>query len=229
MLIKHIHIVGAGGVASYLLPVLIKTFRPIKITIQDGDLLEARNLDRQMFNPSQVGEYKAVALAALHKNETTVIEANTDWFTDFTYIEDDTDLLIVVADNHQARNHALIQTDVNAHMDFLTVIGGNEYFDNEAYVYRSSWANTPADPRVRHPEITTDKEGSPVSCQGVAQQASPQLAIANLGCAHKILSLIWAHVVHSGDWTPEMKKEYLPISISQSIHSTETKTAKDHQ
>ena len=53
--------VGAGGVASYLFPALSKTFNLSGYLI-DGDKLEKHNLDRQMFNPQDVGKFKAESL-----------------------------------------------------------------------------------------------------------------------------------------------------------------------
>lgn len=55
-------IIGAGGVASYLLPVLIKTFPIPNLWLRDADKLEERNLDRQLFSPDQIGQFKAEAL-----------------------------------------------------------------------------------------------------------------------------------------------------------------------
>ncbi|MDV7396813.1 hypothetical protein RZS08_35775, partial [Arthrospira platensis SPKY1] len=58
-------IVGAGGVTSYLLPPLIRSFFTSGVLI-DGDTLEERNIDRQLFDQTFIGHGKAPALLATH-------------------------------------------------------------------------------------------------------------------------------------------------------------------
>lgn len=213
---NHPLIIGAGGVASYLLPVLLKTFRPQALTIVDKDILEKRNLDRQMFDASQVGTSKAGALHTLHQKTWLefckpergkgffVLE---DWFSDSTVLPDGIDAIICCADNHEARHSAIKRAYV---LDCHAYIGGNEYLDSQAYAYHPSWIGTPKDPTVRYPEITTSHEGSPFRCTGDAQIASPQLAIANFACAAKLLHLLWLYEV----WLPNNRHELDPKTIS---------------
>ncbi len=197
---KHPVIIGAGGVASYLLPVLIKTFGPKSITIVDKDVLEKRNLDRQLFKDEQIGQSKAQALADLWIPKDIKVNIVTEWFEFGLPLPEDFDLLVCVADNHKARCDALLTADTSKRP---CVLGGNEYLDNEAYIYYPRWKGTKRDPRVAHPELlTTGDEGSPLACTGLAQIGSPQLAIANSGCATKILHLLWV-------WERFAKKEKL--------------------
>lgn len=205
---RHVLIIGAGGVASYLLPVLLKTFHPEKVTIYDKDVLEERNLDRQMFFETDIGISKGWALWNHSGNDQVQCSVVEDWFTEATAIPDDVDVIICVADNHEARNAAMTAADMTGREDLLVVIGGNEYFDNEAFCYKPVWKDTPWDPRKRHPEITTDHTGSPINCTGDAQVASPQLAIANFGCAHKILHILWL-------WLVQFPRESAGRSISE--------------
>jgi molybdopterin/thiamine biosynthesis adenylyltransferase len=201
----HIYIIGAGGVASYLLPALIKTFRPTEVTLVDQDQLEERNLDRQLFAFDQIGMMKADALIQHHfpihsyrggesgfgtytVEETFRVNVLPQWFSTSTKVPDDVDLIICVADNHMARRDAMqaaVALGINCY------IGGNEYVDSQAWVLRPEFADTPKDPRVRYPAILTSMEGSPIRCTGEAQEASPQLAMANFHCAAKILHLMW--------------------------------------
>lgn len=62
-----IWIVGAGGVASWLLPQLLKilytTQKPWRIKIFDQDTVEHKNILRQNFIPEDVGKNKAEVLA----------------------------------------------------------------------------------------------------------------------------------------------------------------------
>ena len=188
---KHPLIIGAGGVASYLLPVLLKTFRPEALTIVDKDILEERNLDRQLFDAAHIGINKAEALVqtVFPKQDEIPVNIIAAWFTDMLDLPEGIDCIICVADNHLARKHALERADA---LRIPCFIGGNEYLDNEAYAYYPHWKGTDADPRTRYPEIvSTDGEDSPAACTGVAQQSSPQLAVANIGCAAKLLHLLW--------------------------------------
>lgn len=201
---KHIVIVGAGGVASYLLPPMIKTFRPESIHLVDRDILEERNLDRQMFKSHHVGKNKAECLAAMyHKfddGRETTMDFIPEWFSESMMLPEKTDLLICCADNHRARRDVLECSDLNR---IPSCIGGNEFFDSQAFYYTHEWSGTRRDPRVRYPEITTDNTGSPFRCTGAAQTAHPQLAIANFNCAARILHLLWLY--HR--WLPENQKD----------------------
>lgn len=208
---NHPLIIGAGGVASYLLPVLLKTFKPQKLTIIDKDILEERNLDRQMFHPEMVGKNKAHALVETYTGHLSSIEAAfrviPDWFSISTPLEDDIDSIICCADNHEARRDAIQRAN---DLGIMCYIGGNEYLDSQAYAYHPDWAGTNRDPFIRYPEITTSHEGSPFRCQGEAQIASPQLAIANLSCASKILHLLWVYE----RWLPKHRFDLSPDAIN---------------
>ncbi len=197
---NHPLIIGAGGVASYLLPVLLKTFRPEKITIVDKDVLEERNLDRQMFGTKQVGMNKAEALVYqcgdISNFSFTIIK---DWFQPTLMIPDDVDTIICVADNHMARHAAIQRAD---DLKVRAYIGGNEYFDSQAFVYEIEWKGTERDPLMRYPTIATTETGSPIRCTGEIQEIFPQLAVANNSCASKILRLMWIYE----RWLPEQRK-----------------------
>lgn len=216
-------IIGAGGVTSYLLPVLLNTFHLSSGVIVDGDRLEERNLDRQLFNPSLIGQNKAEALCRTHRLKSSVLRPFPNYFTATTDLQslemDGFDVLICAADNHKARREALDFVDRlyynYNHENVFAILGGNEYFDSEAFFYKPAWQDTVLDPRVRYEEILTSDEGSPlVSCTGVAQSATPQLAIANHRCAAMIMHLLWVW------YAPKPEQEdYLPIEISASINN----------
>jgi hypothetical protein len=194
---EHIYIIGAGGVASYLLPPLVKTLRtqgrvPPKVIVVDGDILEARNLDRQLFRVSDVGTPKAAALVDLLSHDYPALEAQTSFFTEGYPIEESS-LLIGCVDNHAARRAILATAD---NYECRVILAGNEYTDSQAMYYETSYRDSRLDPRIRYPEILTDHSGDPTrprGCTGEAQEAAPQLAIANFGAAHHALQLFWFH------------------------------------
>lgn len=206
---KHALIIGAGGVASYLLPVLIKTFRPAEITIVDKDILEKRNLDRQMFRDNQVGVAKAKALSELYPGPKYNILV--DWFSDGMALPAGIDAIFGCADNHRARYDATLTADT---LGCYAYIGGNEYVDAEAWVWHRAWKNTPRDFLMAYRNIMTDETGSPFRCTGEAQEAAPQLAMANLSCASQMLRLAWCYEqfysVECGEMMPSEREKLLP-------------------
>ncbi len=220
---KHPLIIGAGGVASYMLPVLLKTFRPEALTIVDKDVLEERNLDRQMFAKEQIGISKAVALAGLHFKTATIIES---WFEEATALPEGIDAIFCCADNHMARYAAM---RVAERLGCYAYIGGNEYVDSQALVHHRNFRNTKKDLLLKYPNIATDETGSPFRCTGQAQEASPQLAMANLHCAAKLLNLAWVYE----RWLPSQNIlpsqlpaliENLPVEFYSSLFSNESTT-----
>lgn len=227
---KHPFIIGAGGVASYLLPCLIKAFKPEKITIIDKDVLEERNLDRQLFSVLDVGRPKADSLwrkVTEGGNTGTIFEVVTEWFTPATVIPNDVDAIICVADNHEARRNAIVAA---YERNIRCYLGGNEYFDAEAYVTWADHIGTRLDPRVRYPAIATSHEGSPLRCQGEEQEIHPQLAIANYRCAGHLMHLlyVWERRLAELTWEEAMQvRDYFPVEISSSLTETTTLSTKD--
>lgn len=190
---SKIYVIGAGGGASYLLPYLIKTtqLQP-EFFVVDADILEERNLDRQMFRPADLGRYKAEALVdkVLENEPNANIRAINRWFNSGFEVEEDS-LIISCVDNHPARKAIL---EVADRMCCDVIMGGNEYTDVEALFYTSEWRGTSKDPRVRFPELLTDTADDPTrpeGCQGEATVKNPQLALANFGAAYLIGRLLW--------------------------------------
>lgn len=184
----NVSIIGAGGTASFLLPVLRRTFPTWKVTLIDGDKLEQRNLERQDFSDADIGRYKAEALANMRGCQ------HLNHFWSGQVLPEDTRLIIVCADNHKARVDAMEYADQNG---TPVILCGNEYTSASAMVYLPSfkefqWKGTRLDPRVRYPDMLTD-QSSPLDagCQGEAQVASPQLAAANHCAANFAVLLAW--------------------------------------
>ena len=191
-ILKNVLIIGAGGVTSYMIIVLMKAFDITDLVIRDGDKLEEKNLDRQLFDKSYIGWFKSEALCHI---VNTTYENNAHAKNNSTYVTsansiDDEDWTIVLCnvDNHPARLAVLQAADM---YDFPVIFASNEYFDAQAMLYLPEWKDTEADPRIKFPEILTDKSGSPVSCTGDLQEASPQLALANFSAASLALDMLW--------------------------------------
>lgn len=183
----NILMVGAGGIASYLFPVLIKSF-PIDFgVIFDRDSLEERNLERQNFQDEFVGRNKAQSLISQYEaGSWTAVE---EWIKSPLSVEWENfpqfNVILSCVDNHPTRK-ALIRIAKTRNIPLIN--GANETRDNEAWLYIP---DCHGDPLVTFPEIGTDKTGSPWHCDSEeAQQTAPQIALANMGAAYKMLSLL---------------------------------------
>lgn len=200
------YIIGNGGVGSWLVPALLRLIGPDHIVLVDGDTLEPKNLDRQLFETSDIGKPKAEALARRYGIRRFI----PDYFS-LGSIEGirSGDLLFLCVDNHAARRAALSTADL---MDCEVVIGANEYVESEAYWYLPAWKETPLDPRVFYPGILTDTSGDPTrpeSCTGDAADATPQLVLANKQAASLMESLFWFH--GPGNGRAEFPEDYWPV------------------
>ena len=214
-------IVGAGGVASWLIPLLKKTI-PVgaEIQVMDGDLLEAKNLDRQLFHEDYIGWNKAEALADIYKVQ--YYPQYFSWETICLYEYFMFDGVFCCADNHPARKTCLELVD-EGHVKWA-IIGGNEYTDSEAYQYLPEWKGTSFDPRIFYPEILTDETGDPLNpfaCQGMAQLAHPQLALANYLAAGFMVHMYWFMLQHGDrvaieNW-PKIHQSNFAIFNSRSL------------
>lgn len=217
-------IVGAGGVTSYMLPALKNSF-DLHLTLVDGDHLEKRNLDRQLFRNNHVGMYKAEALMRTYnfrKSEGQVVRQYFDsemLETEYKYFFHNADILICCADNHPARRD-LINAAIQLEKPIL--ICANEYSTSQAYLFDPKLGVDAMNPFNRYPELLTSNEGSPIRCQGDALEATPQLAIANQMSASLGNLLLWS-------WSPTIldnkpADDYLPVEFQSTFSKMETTT-----
>jgi hypothetical protein len=204
--------IGAGGIGSWAAESLVRICE--RVVVFDGDRLEEKNLDRQLYTEEDLGKNKAQALAEKHFN----IIPRDEWFTSGSEIPDNTDLLFCGADNDGARLSVLSRADYS---DTLAVICANGYTDADAYAYLPSlMQNTPADPRKWAPELYQNRGQDPTGppgCQGEAQKQTPQLVIANMSAAALGLRLAWFWLVERRKkewWKSTM--QYWPVQFVDS-------------
>jgi hypothetical protein len=210
--VDNVVVIGCGGVASWLLPPLIKllnqTHQPA-LTLYDGDTIEHRNLERQWFSEDDIGTNKAEAMARRLGYPTGFTPS---YYNDGEVLPvDGLTLFIGCADNHAARRAILNAVDRG---EGYAVIGGNEYTEAEAYYYEASMKDTPTDPRQYIPSILTDNSGDPTrpaGCTGEAAIAAPQLVLANFSAANHIMWLIYHHFVERPKLGREYIKEFMPV------------------
>lgn len=186
----RIYIIGCGGVGSFLTPALCLLVGPERVTLIDGDELEKKNLNRQLFTESDIGMNKASALASKYG-----CEAIPEWYSESLMSHETQDWLIGVVDNHLTRRTILTSVD---RYGCSAILAANEVHSSEAYVYLPEWVDTKIDPRIMYPEILTDHSGDPrqraIGCTGEAQKSNVQLVTANFMAAALAshLFVVWA-------------------------------------
>jgi len=218
----NLHVIGAGGVGSWLTPSLCLLTSPKQVWVHDGDRLEGCNLNRQLFTTGDIGQNKAVALARKYG-----CRAIAEYFTFGQEGLNESDFLICCADNNPARNAALMECDAQG---CQAIIAANEKNSAEAYFYISDSAGTPADPRVYYPQIVTDHADDPraaaIGCTGEAQVQSPQLVSANFMAASlaQWLFVLWGLEV------PKLSSNIipsLPYHLRANMSRLEQKLVRD--
>jgi molybdopterin/thiamine biosynthesis adenylyltransferase len=213
--VDSIVVVGCGGVASWLLTPLVKlllqTDRQPALVLYDGDTIELRNLDRQWFNESHIGMNKAKAMSSQLSSDYPMLVCESYYSDGEVLPVEGPALFIGCADNHAARRAILSAVDRG---EGYAVIGGNEYTEAEAYYYEPGMKDTPTDPRRYIPAILTDTSGDPTrpaGCTGPAQEAAPQLVLANFSAANHIMWLAYHHFVERPALGKEYLKECMPV------------------
>ncbi len=228
---KHVYIVGAGGVTSYFLPAFIRTVSkaesPPRIHVIDGDILEERNLDRQLFKFPYIGKNKAVALVSMYQGDYENMKAEPKYFHG-GYRPVKNSLIFAFVDNHTARREVLSACD---RFDCAAIIAANEYTDAQAMFYTPDMKETVYDPRERYPEIVSDESNDPISPEGCtgeeAVKATPQLAIANFACASHALQLFWFFFQVISTLDPASRPDW-PIEHSNNFSQMMTRKEKDY-
>ena len=190
----NVAVIGCGGTGGWVANLLAKMLGEEDILVLvDKDKFEKKNMDRQL--NCKVGMSKATALAQSIKARCAV-ETILEWFSPDMKLGG-ASAIFCCADNHRARVACLAYADSNTATAY---IGGNEYSSFDACAYRRFMkGHELMDPRVRFPEIMTDKTGDPLSpsCTGEVLEGSPQLALANMQTATALCRLwyTWEFVV----------------------------------
>jgi hypothetical protein len=210
-----LYLIGCGGVGSWLAPKLAKLSNHRGIVLIDGDRLEAKNLDRQLFSQDDIGKYKTDALflryPELGRGSGGIRNSYFAAGLAETIGLNSSDILFCCADNHACRRAVLAACN---RFHCCAVIGANEYEEAEAYWYESTFQGTPNDPGCFYPEILTDRSGDPLApegCTGDAQVRTPQLVLANDWASSLMTQLYWFHTQVRPDLDKEETQEFWPI------------------
>lgn len=195
-------VVGAGGTGTNLLPHLVTYLTALHakeewmLHIIDGDVVETKNLERQLFAPGTVTMNKAEAVALILADKVH-IAAVPEYLSEenlVKYIQDE-DIVFICVDNFTVRkrieDHALTLPNV------VIINGGNEKLDGSVQLWvRNKKKNVTPRIGYLHPEIAvgvgTDR--AEMTCQqAAALPGGQQTLIANLQAATWMLTALWRY------------------------------------
>jgi hypothetical protein len=222
---NNIYLIGAGGVGSWLAPAIcLLCGHADQVTVIDGDKLEKKNLNRQLFTNEDIGAFKAEALADRYG-----CNYRNQFYTHNSIQLEHNDWLLCCVDNNAGRKAVLDSVD---EFGCQAIFGCNETTSAEAYFYKRDWKGKPSDPRIYYPSLTEDDGADPISrsigCTGAAQKQNPQLVSANFAAASLIqmLFVLWCLE------RPKFNREavmHLPIRIRQNMTRFETFKLNDYE
>ncbi len=212
-----IYIIGVGGVGSWLAPTMCLLAGTDNVTLVDGDKLEKKNLNRQLFTENEIGQNKAHALAAKYG-----CNHMASWYSETLFPHSSQDWLMCVVDNNPGRMAALRASDMS---ECRVIFAANEVHSSEAYVYLPYWKDRRLDPRVMYPEMMTDRRNDPrarsIGCTGEAQAANVQLVTANMMAAALAAHLYVVWGMEANKLTQE-DQQFLPHKLVQNLTRQET-------
>lgn len=209
--------IGCGGIGAWVSQALNRLMKKEDtLWLWDGDTVEKKNLDRQLFDTSDIGTNKALALQQ-YLGMQHDIKVSETYFQLGSVVIEKPNWIFVCADNHAARLAALMYADQE---NCRVIIGANETTSAEAYVYFPHWKEGPNDPRTYYPELLIDKRHDPLSppCTGEILDNNPQLVMANMQAAAYMMWLhhFWAHEAEKLS-DEEAPKECFPVRINSSL------------
>ncbi len=209
----NIYIIGAGGVGSWLVEAMARLVDVMYITVIDGDTLEEKNLDRQLFGEGEIGKNKAEALSS-----RLGCKFVDQWYSPYSIKHTNHDWIFCCVDNSPSRLDCLKAADMS---ECKVIIAANEVHSSEAYVYLPQWQGNPRlDPRLYYPELMADTTGHPgqaaAGCTGEAQRSNRQLVTANFMAAALATHLYVVWAMEARKLKPETRAS-LPHRLGQNL------------
>lgn len=186
----NVKVVGAGGIAGHLLPLLCLylSSRPERafITVYDGDNFEIKNRERQEF--ARQGNKAEVKVDMLQKRFPSEDFANLRCEAKPFYITEDNvfvaaregDFVFLAVDNHATRK--LVSAHCQTVQNITLFSGGNDFWDGDVQVFRRrDGENLDCPIETLHPSIQNPKDKNPaeMSCEELAAAGAPQMVCTN--------------------------------------------------
>jgi hypothetical protein len=203
---------GAGGTGGHIAPHLYRLLyslnRPVRFIIADGDVVEQKNLVRQNFIDTDLGENKAKALAERYSSvfglETEYVPGFVEteetllkllipqrWRVSYNNHVDELVILIGAVDNNKSRK--LCHSVFSKLTELIYIDSGNgEYSGQVVCGIRRSGKTFYKPIGSAYPDVLedTDKFPTELSC-AEASVSAPQSITANLMAATAVISMIY--------------------------------------
>ena len=214
--ISNFHLVGCGGVGTKFLrdAANSRQFEINNITFWDADIIEEKNLVRQLFSPEEIGKSKSDVLHnRMDSSPYSEIMSDTGMISsigDFSRSNasgmglsnqqwPENTIMFLATDNLESRVLSLELIDKWGDDSSLVVSAANASSEDgigigcTAWVYKKLFKDTEKDPRVRHD--LSCKEQLVSTGRPCAEDDSSQTNIANSGASQRALELltIWTH------------------------------------
>jgi molybdopterin/thiamine biosynthesis adenylyltransferase len=199
----RIKVIGAGGIASCLLPVLARflnyhdSAEPAALTIVDGDSYEAKNATRQVFTKlGNKAEVKAHELRGQFDRLSVMSRGNFVTARNALSIIEEGDIVFLCVDNHATRK---LVSDTCESLDNVVLIsGGNRLTDGDIIVYiRKDGLDVtlPLTNDFYHPDIAEPQDRNPadIGCDEHFESA-PQIIFMNNAVACAMLNAYYSLV-----------------------------------
>lgn len=172
-------VIGCGGIGSYAAPLIAKTFPQARIIWQDGDEVEAKNIDRQYFTEKDIGEAKAGVLAERHGGIALL-----EWYDGEDLAAD---IVFVFVDNNKCRKRVL---EARRLPQTMIIVAANETEDAMAVAitHENQFDALKAFPKWN--DLTDGPLADGQSCTSVkVLTENPQTTLANFSAAQHAVML----------------------------------------
>lgn len=191
--------VGAGGTGTHLINPLATYLSSYHKTdewslhVIDGDVVEEKNLERQLFDPGTVTQNKAAAVVQGFPKEHVFAHAEYLGETNMEKHIRDGDIVFICVDNFTVRKR--IEDHVMKLANVVVINGGNEKTDGSVQLMVRE-KNEPITPRIGylHPEVKIAKgvDRAEMTCiQAAALPGGEQTLIVNMQSATWMLTALW--------------------------------------
>jgi ThiF family len=228
---KNYIMVGVGGTGTHLLKPLYQYLLSFHkndewmLHLVDGDVVEPKNLERQLFAPGMVTMNKAQA-AALSLADEAHVRAYPEYVSEENigrFVQDG-DTVLICADNFTVR--ARIESLARATDNVTIINGGNEKWDGSVQLWvREKGADVTPRIGYLHPEIAVavGADRAEMTCQqAAALPGGEQTLIANLTSATWMLTALWRR--HTNGHVLSKKQEPGPLTWTEvqfdALHGT---------
>jgi len=205
---KNYVMVGVGGTGTHLLRPLLAYLKALHSNINedwmvhliDGDVVETKNLERQMFEPGTVTMNKATAaFAAVDAAYGDHVSARPEYLSEdnIGLLIQSGDVVLICADNFTVRKRI---EERALQLQTLTVInGGNEKYDGSVQLFiRHDGVNLTPTLSYLHPEVKVGEgeDRAEMTCQqAAALPGGEQTLLANLWSATLMLTALHRYMI----------------------------------